>query len=276
MSQRYSIGITGDEAAAIRHYGKQMVGSGLDPLPDYDVPLEIQGSGMSSVYSLLLPMVKKAYEYGKPLAKQIGNLALGAIASKAASSSEGDDANATAQPNSNSKSMQSLPGRDILDSVLSRGRSFAIDRASQLRDMGIERTQQMVDQTIDTVQRKANSTIDNLQQRARSVTQAGQAQISEGLSDLERRVIARMRGLEGSGASPEVRHLHAYMGSGIRFADTAGAPRRGVRGAAGVMQSPGTFQSGRFVGSGLYHPGEHDGGGLYLQGSGHPQKKRPY
>lgn len=52
MTNRYAIGISGEDAALISAYGKQMVGSGHDPLPDYDVPLEIHGSGFSSVYKL--------------------------------------------------------------------------------------------------------------------------------------------------------------------------------------------------------------------------------
>ena len=59
--------------ADLPEYVKQMVGSGFDPLPDYDYPLEIEGSGLISVWKTSLPLIiQKAYKYGKPLAQKKG------------------------------------------------------------------------------------------------------------------------------------------------------------------------------------------------------------
>ena len=260
---RYGVGVSQDDAVLLREWGKQMVGKGFDPLPDADYPLEIEGAGISSVYKTLLPWVKKAYKYGKPLAKKIGRealkLAAGAAVNRLSDKKDTDP--------------DDLPGKKVLDDIMSRGKSMAIDRAEQLKKMGVERLQESVDKNIDALQQRSNDAIDKMQSKARDLTMAGQAQVSTGIATLEARARARMSALRGAGIDHEEAHVMAYMGSGVRFADTTSGPRPGVRVATG--HSPGAFKSGRVFsgqgmyrqGSGMYRPGER-----YGSGHGMPKK----
>jgi hypothetical protein len=272
MARRYGVGITDQDASLLRQYAKSMVGKGWDPLPEYDVPLEIEGGGISSVFKLMVPLVKQAVQYGKPLAKKIGKMALGALASAAAkklsdSRSEDDDPD-------------TLPGKHVLDGVMSRGKQYAIDRAQQLKNMGVDKLQASVDSTINQLQARSNDAIDQMQARARGITAQGQATVSTGIASIEARARARLDALRGSGIDHEEAHVMAYMGSGVRFADTSGGPRPGVRVA---LNTPGAFVSGRVLGSGMYRPGAHvRGSGMYSPGAHGggmtlrhgPQKKR--
>ena len=261
MTKRYAIGISGEDAALISAYGKQMVGSGHDPLPDYDVPLEIHGSGFSSVYKLLAPWVKRAWQAGKPLLKgKIGKAAAGAVAAKGAEMLA-DRISGRART---ADEMHAAPGKTVLDSVLQRGKDIAIDRAQQMAKLGIDKTQALVNTQIDSLQAKANEKIDEMQASAQKVAASAQAQVQDGISAVKGRAWSRRRAQQGSGVmNEEGAFIQGFIGSGIRFADATGGPRPGVR----VMSStPGRFRTGRYMGA---SPGDVRGSGMYSVGGGY-------
>ena len=89
-----AVPVTAEQVAHIRDYAKEMVGKGHDPLPEHDHPIEIEGSGISSVFAQMMPLLKQAWKYGKPLAKKIGAIATAALATRAADKLAGCKADA--------------------------------------------------------------------------------------------------------------------------------------------------------------------------------------
>ena len=70
-----AVPVSAEQVAHIRGYAKEMIGRGHDPLPESDYPIDIEGSGISSVFAQMMPLLKQAWKYGKPLAKKIGAIA---------------------------------------------------------------------------------------------------------------------------------------------------------------------------------------------------------
>ena len=264
MARRVGVGLTSEDAANLAEYTKQMVGHGFDPLPDHDYPLEIEGAGISSLWTTMLPLIRKAFKYGKPLAKKIGKLALGALAAKATSKIAGADSSAAVTA--------ATPGQAVLDRVMREGKSMAVERATQLKDLGIEKTQALINDSISALKKRKNETLDKAASSARNLAKRSQVQASEAMGQLSKRARARMMALRGSGYDPDEAFVAGHFGSGYRFADASGGYRTGVRTAKGFMDSPGAFVSGRVTGAGMFLP---TGAGMYMPGSGHVKKKCP-
>ena len=84
--------------------------------------------------------IRKAYKYGKPLAKKIGKLALGAFAAKATSTIAGTDQIPAAT--------EAAPEQAVMDRVMREGKSMAVERATQLKDLGIDKTEALINESM--------------------------------------------------------------------------------------------------------------------------------
>ena len=264
-----AVPVTAEQVSHLRDYAKDMIGRGVDPLPDHDYPIEIEGSGLSSVFGQMVPLLKQAWKYGKPLAKKIGAIATAALATRAADKLAG-------RPH---------PGQTVLQDIARQGRDIAVKRVDGLKRLGVDETQKLANQTIDAAQKATNTVVDSLQARAQSTVDKAQSKAremaekarvtSEGLSDVQQRALLRARSLAGSGHD-EKSYARGFEGSGVRFSDGAGAPNRGFRTAKNM--GVGAFRSGRFVGRGmfqsggaLYPPGRYTvglKGGCHMEGKG--------
>ena len=252
-----AVPVTAEQVSHLRDYAKDMIGRGVDPLPDHDYPIEIEGSGLSSVFGQMVPLLKQAWKYGKPLAKKIGAIATAALATRAADKLAG-------KPH---------PGQTVLQDIAKQGRDVAVKRVESLKQMGIDESQKLANRTIDATQKLTNSMVDSLQKKTQNTIDKAQSKAeemarkaaltsSEGLSMEQRRALRKARAMVGDGINDEA-YVRGFQGSHVRFADGAGAPQAGVRTAAGL--GPGAFRGGRYVGRGMFAPGQ-SGGALYKPG----------